>query len=92
MKYTELLELNIKWGMKPYLSMIDLEKYADLLCLDLYDILEKTVDVKQKVKELKSNIKKFDFKEDDLKSLAQFHRVIKNYIKMKDCIEKMETN
>ena len=91
MKYIELLELNIKWDMKPYLSMIDLEKYADLLCLDLYDVLEKTVDVKQKVKELKSYIKKFDFKEDDLNSIAQFHRVIKNYTKMNEYMKKMET-
>jgi hypothetical protein len=85
MKFTEILDKDLKWSwnMIPEIPLVDLEKMSDLLMVDLYDLLENTPDVRKKTKKLKSEIKNRKLKEQDLESLAQFYKIIKNYTKMK---------
>ena len=50
MKFTEILDKNLKWSwnMIPEIPLTDLEKMSDLLMVDLYDLLENTPDVIKK--------------------------------------------
>lgn len=66
-------------------NIVELEKFADLLNVDLYDILyNENFDISDKVNQLKSNVKKFNLEQNDLDNIAKFHKIVKNYLKISE--------
>lgn len=64
------------------LSLVELEKFADLLGVDLDDLFLNDLD--EKVSKFIKDIKRLNLTQSDLDHIASFNRVVKNYVKMKE--------
>lgn len=62
------------------LSLIPLTKLEDLLNVDMADLFEPEISLHSKEFE---SIKLSEMEPEDLKVIAEFHRIIRNYIKIK---------
>ena len=76
-------------GTRPT-PIIILDKLADLFCVDVSVLMEDNKEVTA------SNIafafRAGEIKESDMKEIVSFHKIIKNYIKIKELRKKRDTN
>ena len=68
------------------MSIGQLEKISDLLGIELSDLFdeEKSEIVHEKILKLQIDINRFKLNKEDLISISQFQKIVKNYIKMSE--------